>query len=383
MTSHTSESMRIAFYSPRSSHLDSTLARGGDPIFLHALFDALGRRGHEVRVVSRLNVHDLWRGHVPVRRFMREAVAVRREMKRFAPHGWVIYNASRSYPDVFGWWQQPRRYVLFGAHTWQSARMPRRWRRPLAFVFRRCLSRADKVVATRPATAHRLRSLGVTEARLAVVPHAPKSWGEIPSREDARRRLGLPREARIAFCVSRFTGPEEHKQMKTESVLALIACAKALPPELVLLIAGDGPGRARVEAAAKTVPAERIRLVGAVANDDLKWFYAACDFYAYPSPLDRPWITVLEAQACGRPVVTMRTGSGETTVDHGRTGFLANDMEEFRRHVEVLAGDRALCDHMGSAASEYFRKFHSIDVRAKLIERWLSDPNVTDGSHAR
>jgi len=368
-----SETLRIAFYSPRASHLDASLARGGDPIFLHALLETLRERGHDVRVVSRLNVHDLWRGRVSTRRFVKEALEVRKEMKRFSPHGWVVYNPSRSYPDLFGWWQRPRRYVLFGAHTWQSKRMPRRWRRPLAFAFRRCLRRADKVVAVRPATASRLQAMGVPEERLDVVPHAPKSWREIPSREEARRRLGLPQETPIALCVSRLTGPHERKQLKTETVLELIASVESLSSELLLVVAGDGPGRDRVAAAAEATPPGRVRLVGAVSNDDLRWFYAACDFYAYPSPLDRPWITALEAQACGRPVVTMRTGSAEITVEDGRTGLLAGDLDEFRAHVEKLATDRSLCESLGRAGREYFAEFHSIDVRASQIERWLLD----------
>lgn len=380
MTTPSSKSLRIAFYSPRASHLDTSLARGGDPIFLHALFDALRERGHDVRVVSRLNVHDLWRGRIPARRFVKEAFSIRREMKQFSPHGWVVYNPSRSYPDLFGWWQRPRRYVLFGAHTWQSARMPRRWRALLAFAFRRCLRRADKVVAVRPATAGRLLAMGVPRERLAVVPHAPRSWDEIPSRHEARQRLALPPEARIALCASRFTGPEERRQAKTETVLELIECVASLAEQLVLVVVGEGPGRSRIEeAAAKVDPPERIRIVGAVANEDLKWFYAACDFYASPSSLDRPWITALEAQACGRPVVTMRTGSAEITVDDGRTGLLAADLDEFREHIAALTADPARCESMGTAAREYFLDRHSIAVRAQLFERWLSDTSGNAG----
>jgi glycosyltransferase involved in cell wall biosynthesis len=367
-----SRPLRIAFYSPRASHLDLDLARGGDPIFLHALFDALRARGHEVRVASRLNVHDLWRGRLPLHSFVKEAVAVWREMRRFAPDGWLVYNPSRSYPDLLGWWQRPRRYVLFGAHTWQSARMPGRWRRPLAFAFRRCLRRADKVIATRPATAGRLSRMGVPAERLAVVPHAPRGWSDLPSREDARRRLGLPQGASVALCVSRFAGEEERKQLKTETVLDLVGCVEALPSDVVVVVAGDGPGRKRVEEAAARAPADRIRLLGPVANDELEWLYAACDFYAYPNPLDRPWLTVLEAQACGRPVVTMRTGSAEVTVDEGGTGLLADDLDEFRDHITTLATNRELCASMGAAARAYFARNHSIEVRAEALERWLA-----------
>ena len=36
-------------------------------------------------------------------------------MQRFAPEGWVVYMPSVTYPDLFGWWQRPARYVVFAA----------------------------------------------------------------------------------------------------------------------------------------------------------------------------------------------------------------------------------------------------------------------------
>src|SRR3990172_8680016 len=112
--------MRIAFYSPRTSHLKQDFAQGGDPIFLHGLFGALRERGHEVKVVSTLNIRKFWRRQVPARRLVTEALTIRQEMKRYAPDAWLVYDCSRTYPDLFGWWQHPKRYVLLAAHTWQS-----------------------------------------------------------------------------------------------------------------------------------------------------------------------------------------------------------------------------------------------------------------------
>ena len=96
-----------------------------------------------------------------------------------------------------------------------------------------------------------------------------------------------------------------------------------------------------------------------------------CDFYAYPALTDRTFITILEAQACGRPVVTMQTRSAELTVDAGRTGLLVKDLEEFQAHIAALASDRARCESMGRAAREYIAKFHSIEIRVRQFEDLL------------
>jgi glycosyltransferase involved in cell wall biosynthesis len=361
--------VRIAFYAPRASHLDLDLARGGDPIFLHALFAALAERGHEVRVVSRLNVRDLWRGRVPIWRLFAEALAIRRETRRFAPDAWLVYDPSRTYPDLFGWWQRPKRYVLLAAHTWQSASLPRGWRWLFAFAHRRSLARADRVVADRPISATRLLARGVAQERLSVLPPAVKVWTQLPSQEDARQQLGLPQDVAVILCVSRLTEPNDTEQ-KTEMVLDLLAASESLPPGARLVIVGDGPGRPRVEEEiVKLKLGDRVRMMGRV--DDVKPYYAACDFYAYPLQRDRPWMSVLEAQGCGRPVVTMHTGSAEVTIDPGRTGLLAKDLDEFRSHLAALAGDRARCETMGQAAREYVMRCHSIETRAQQIETLL------------
>jgi glycosyltransferase involved in cell wall biosynthesis len=367
--------LRIAFYSPRASHLEPELGHGGDPIFIEALFGALRERGHEVRVVSRLNVRDLWRGSIPARRLIHEAFRVRGVMRRFSPDACLVYNPSRTYPDVFGWWQRPTRYVLLNAHTWQSKRIPQPWRWLFELAFRQSLRRADTVIAFRPITAKRLRSFGVEDRQLQVIPPGVCVEPSLPSRIDARRRIGLSQAARVSLVVSRFTSDREASEQKTETVLELLDAFRELPGEAVLVVVGDGPGRPRIERTIVELGlAERVRLVGAVHHEELKWYFAACDVYAYPDLLDRPRLSVLEAQASGRPVVALRTGSAELTIDAGRTGLLAENLSEFRTHLAQLLGDRAQSAAMGEAAREYVVERHSIDVRATQVEKLLGAP---------
>ena len=365
--------MRIAFYSPRSTLLERGLTYGGDPIFLHDLFAGLRRSGHEVEVVSHLNVRDLWHGRVTVRSLLREALAVRRRVKSFQPDAWLVYKPSRTYPDIFGWWQRPRRYVLLGAHTWQSRKIPRRWRKPLAWAYRRTLRRADVVTALWPGTLERLRNRGVEPERSRLLFTAVPIPNELLSQDDARSRLALPPDVPIVASMTRFTSPDEGHG-KTQMVLDLLSVAASLPANTLIVVGGDGPGRPRIETEVERLGLrEQVRLVGEVKRTDVTSFFAACDVYAQPHPLDGPWLSVLEAQACGRPVVTMRTRSGELTVDAGRTGLLAETLEEFGGQLAMLVGDRARCANMGSAARQFITDFHSMDVRVRQIEELLGD----------
>ena len=374
--------MRIAFHVPRASFIGG--GHSGDHVLVESLFNALKEAGHEVEFVSRLDARDFWRekAPLPLRRLIAEAFAVRRRMRRFSPDAWLVFSSSVTYPDFFGWWLRPRRYVLYAAAKGYPERLPRRLRWLYVLAHRRSLRRADAVVAARPAAAGRLRTAGVEPEKVHVLPPAVQPWATLPTRDEARRLLGLAKDAPIVLCVSRLSHPANGgRPGKTEMLLDLLDAVAPLPAVQLLLV-GDGRGRAKVEErVAKRGLAERVRLAGSV--EDVRPYFAACDLYAYPHPLDRVWVSVLEAQACGRPVVTMRTESGEISVEDGRTGLLATDLDEFRAQLASLTADRARCERMGRAARNFIARSHTIDVRVGQIEALLTEEPSAEGLRSR
>ena len=80
-----------------------------------------------------------------------------------------------------------------------------------------------------------------------------------------------------------------------------------------LLVAGDGPLRGQLEAAAP----RNVEFLGRVSDEALAQLYAGCRALVFPSDEDFGLVPV-EAQACGRPVIAFgRGGARETVVDHG------------------------------------------------------------------
>jgi hypothetical protein len=118
--------MRIAFHVPRASYLDP--GTSGDKTNVRNLVEGLTDAGHEVRLVSRLNVRDLWRGRIPAWRIATEAFRVRNEMRAFSPHAWLVYGPSTTDPDLLGWWQHRGRYVLIQARGGRGRRLSAAWR---------------------------------------------------------------------------------------------------------------------------------------------------------------------------------------------------------------------------------------------------------------
>lgn len=360
--------MRIALHVPRPDFLQPGFS--GDHFILAGIRSGLSERGHEIQIVSYLDARELGRGRIPTRRIVSEAARVRKRMSRFRPNAWLVFSPSVAYPDLFGWWQGPRRYVLFAADKGRPERLPYRLRPFFSAAHKRSLRAADTVGVYRPRSAARLESLGVSPDRIKVLPPMVAMPAATISQGEARRSLELPLDVPVVVCVSRFTGRRtDGRPGKTEGVLELIRTMAAIPQNAVCVVVGDGEGRAEIEAERSRLGlGERVRLTGAVPNRDIHMCYAAADVFAYPYDLDRPWLSALEAQASGRPVVAMRTGSGEATVYDGHTGLLAGDVAEFRARLAELVGNRVRCEAMGRAAREYVERTHSMQVRASQIE---------------
>jgi glycosyltransferase involved in cell wall biosynthesis len=363
--------MRIALHVPRPHFLEPGLS--GDHFILPRIKSGLAERGHEIEVVSYLDARAAGEGRIPARRIVREAVRVHNRMSRFRPNAWLVYGPSVTYPDLFGWWQRPPRYVLFGADQGRPERLPWRLRPFFSVAHQRSLLTADVVGVFRPQSATRLESMGVAPDRIMVLPPMAAMPAAKMSQEEARRSLGLPLDVPVVVCVSRFRGAKaDGRPGKTKGVLELLRSMTQVRQDAICVIVGDGEGRPEVEAErARLGLVERVHLAGAVPNRDIHRYYAASDVFAYPYDLDRPWLAALEAQASGRPVVLRRTGSAEVTVEHGRTGLLAADQNEFRAHLAALVQDRQRCRAMGKAARDYVSGRHSLEVRLRELERAL------------
>jgi glycosyltransferase involved in cell wall biosynthesis len=126
----------------------------------------------------------------------------------------------------------------------------------------------------------------------------------------------------------------------------LVAAAFAAMPERRLVIAGDGPERARVEAAAAGAP--NITFTGAVSDAEMIDLMQRARAFVFAAEEDFG-IMMVEAQACGTPVIAFGQGGARDIVQEGATGlFFAEQTEAAIRDAvarfEALAPfDPAAC----------------------------------------
>src|SRR5262249_1730593 len=110
-------------------------------------------------------------------------------------------------------------------------------------------------------------------------------------------------------------------------------------PGFALLIAGEGPERASLEAliAARGL-GDRVRLLGARPHEELPELYGAADALILASSREGWANVLLEAMACGTPVVATRIGGNPEVVAKPEAGVLMHE----RSAKGVADGVRAL-----------------------------------------
>lgn len=194
-------------------------------------------------------------------------------------------------------------------------------------VRRRRFNAADRVVAASAFAAARLTSAyGVSADRIVILPNGVDldRFRPRPAPPALRARLGLDGR-RIVLAPARLV-----PRKGIDRLIAAMPAVRARFPAATLLVVGDGPQRAALEAMANAAggPAA-VRFAGAVPAAEMPGLYALAELVALPNRAepgqsDGLPMVVLEANACGRPVVGGRAGGTPEAIVHGRNGLLVD-----------------------------------------------------------
>jgi len=185
------------------------------------------------------------------------------------------------------------------------------------------LRRAHRILALSEYTARRIRERvpGAGE-RMTVMPFPVDTSRFCP---DPAVRADPPHGRYLLFA-GRINDPRKNVGL----LLRAYAQVRAQHPDLKLVLAGDTPGepvRALVE---ELGIADSVVFAGSLPgeSDDLLRLYQGAELFVLPSMQEGLGIVVLEALACGTPVVATACGGPEGIVIDGVTGRLVHDFHD-------------------------------------------------------
>lgn len=192
-------------------------------------------------------------------------------------------------------------------------------------AIRWALRRAAAVIAVSEDLARRAIMLGARPERVAVVGNGvdAERFSPVP-RDDARRRLGLAVDGRLLLSVGRL-----HASKGFPILVDALSRMPAGGQDVRLAIVGDPDDEADAvpaiqQAIARHGLERRVQLVGGQPQDRLALWYSAADVFCLATEREGSANVLLEAQACGVPLVTTDVGGNRDTVVDERYGLLAH-----------------------------------------------------------
>jgi glycosyltransferase involved in cell wall biosynthesis len=329
--------MRVCFYNVTASFIP-----GGLETYCWEAGRALARRGHDVTIVAGnrgkarhdevklvqfpFRVEQDWPDFgTRFRRLMERLSFARHSMEHLVRAGYdaVIVNKPFDFPIL--WWARRRG---LGAQTlFRSGGTD-------FFLGDRLFSGAVRHWVS--ASRYNARQVETRYGRSVTVIHngvdtdvfAPR--GRDP---ELRRSLGAGPDDLLLVSVSRLIG--------WKGTRVVVEALAGLPQRVRYAVIGEGPEEQNLRTQAEQAGvAQRVRFVGRVPHAELPRFLSQCDLYVQPSIGEEAFgISVVEAMACGLPVLASDNGGLPEIVVEGQTGHLLppGSVPAWRAAIEAAA----------------------------------------------
>lgn len=220
-----------------------------------------------------------------------------------------LIDAHFAYPEGFAavllgrWFGRPVTVTLRGTEIPMRSDPLRSWLAGWA------LRRADRIIAVSRPLAERAVELGVAPGKVTVIGNGVDPGRFRPvDRAEARRRLGVPADARLVVSVGHLCRRKGfHRLIEVWPELRAAAGAVSLA-----IVGGPGKEGDEHDALARMI-AERglqdcVRLVGPQPPDQVMLWLNAADLFVLASSFEGSPNVVCEAWACGCPVVVTAVG---------------------------------------------------------------------------
>lgn len=366
--------MRVAFYAPLKSP-DHPVA-SGDRQLARALMQALRAGGHEPTVASRFRSFDAVGDRLRQERMRALGSRLAQRLvdhylrQAARPQVWFTYHLYHKAPD---WLGAPVSRALGIPYVVAEASVAAKQRNgPWAAGFAgsvAAVKAADAIVYLNPVDVAGVRSVcrtGVEEMLPAFLDlEAFAASTSVPSTKGGPVAKGRARLITVAMM--------RHGGKLASYRLLASALARIETADWNLVIVGDGPARAEVEAAFACFDRNRVHFTGALPVADVATQLKQSDVFVWPAVDEVLGMVLVEAQACGLPVIAGDSEGVGSVVAAGRSGLLVpvGDPDAFAAAINRLLLDAELRARIARQAIEYVRSRHDLPIAAARIDALL------------
>ena len=217
--------------------------------------------------------------------------------------------------------------MIYGIDAWQPTR---------SLLANRLAHRVDWVVSISDITAEKFRGwVKAGPQQLLVLPNAIHTEWYGPGAKNPALLQRYQLEGKtVLMTLGRLVSAERYKGF--DEVLDILPTLASVNPNLAYLIVGDGSDRGRLEAKTRALGlADRVVFAGLVPEAEKADHYRLADAYIMASRGEGFGFVLLEAMACGVPVVASKLDGGREAVRDGQLGMLVDpgDADGLKRAI--------------------------------------------------
>jgi glycosyltransferase involved in cell wall biosynthesis len=366
--------MRIAFYAPLKA--PDHPVPSGDRTIARLLIAALQQGGAQVEIASRIQTRMAAPDGAEQQAMAKKGEAAAKRLvakfrarpKRQRPQAWFSYHLYYKAVD----WIGPKVAAALDMPYFlaEASHAPKRAEGPFAFSHagaEAAIRAADGIFCLNPVDRECLAPLTGKRRLIDLPPFLDLAdfAGRLPERAGVRttlaRHYGIDGDQPWLLAIGMM-----RKGDKLASYRLLAEALQHLDRPWQLLIVGDGEARADVERVFKPV-AGGVFLLGAQPREKLPEIAVACDLCVWPAVNEAFGMALLEAQACGLPVVAGAWGGVPAIIVDGKTGWLSKPGDAAAFSADVDFALDADLGAAGKAARENALARHDIAGAARIL----------------
>ena len=265
----------------------------------------------------------------------------------------ALYKLLLSHPNVTSAHVIPDSFV-------GSLKFAEKWKKLAEIYLKFFYNQSDMVLAVSPMVKTQLEKMGVKK-RIEILPNTVNEESFHPDeslRTKGREFLQLPDKKFVAVGVGQI--------QPRKGIADFIEVAKNLPDVQFIWIGGK-PFKSLtedVQVDLSKLPAN-VKIVGPVEYVTMPQLYNAADVFFFPSYQENAPMAIIEAAACGLPLVLRRLPEYRTLY---HDDYLAcGSVQEFARTIQELKENRRFYEKQLKKSIEFAQKFSSREIGKKLI----------------
>jgi glycosyltransferase involved in cell wall biosynthesis len=244
------------------------------------------------------------------------------------------------------------------------------------------LKDASKVVALTQTEAQQYLGMGVPEEKIAIIPNGIdlSEYVDLPLKGSFKKKFGIKEDEKIVLYLARI-----HKIKGVDILAKAFANVIKKLDDVRLVVVGPDDGYLReLKSLIRALKIEnKVLISGPLYGREKLEAYVDADVYVLPSRYEIWGLTVLEAYACGKPVVASRVGGlGDILVD-GATGFSVEpeNVTQLANAVYVVLKDEDRARQMGSKGKLFVKENFDIQKTTEELESLYEE--VLQDAHKR